>query len=173
MTVDRAELVSRIRGAALLQGAFLLRSGRTANHYFDKYQFESDPALLSAIADRLAPLVPAGTDLLGGLELGGVPVATALSLRTGVPAVFVRKVAKQYGTAKLAEGPDVAGRRVLVIEDVVTSGGQIVASAGDLRALGATVDTAICVVDRGEGGCAALHAIGIDLRSLVTGSELL
>ena len=103
------------------------------------------------------PLIPADTELLAGLELGGVPVATALSLATGIPAVFVRKQAKAYGTAKLAEGPTVDARRLLVVEDVVTSGGQIVESVGQLRALGATITTAVCVIDRQQGGSREPH----------------
>lgn len=100
--MDRPVLAVALHRAAHLEGSFLLRSGRTATEYFDKYRFESDPVLLAAIAAAAAPLVPAGTELLAGLELGGVPVATALSLRTGLPAAFVRKQAKPYGTRRLA-----------------------------------------------------------------------
>ena len=101
-----------------------------------------------------------------------MPVATALSLATGVPAVFVRKEAKAYGTAKLAEGPDVDGRRLLVVEDVVTSGGQIVLSTADLRALGAVVTTAVCVIDREQGGADALAEHDVELRSVFGRSDL-
>ena len=125
----RAELATRIAAASRLTGNFRLRSGATATEYFDKYRFEADPALLAAIAEALAPMIPAGTTALAGLELGGIPVATALSLRTGLPARFVRKRAKDYGTCRLAEGGDVAGERLLVVEDVVTSGGQILGRA--------------------------------------------
>jgi orotate phosphoribosyltransferase len=110
--------------------------------------------------------------VLAGLELGGVPVATALSLRTGLPAAFVRKQAEQYGTRRLAEGADVAGGRVLVVEDVITSGGQVVPSTTELRTLGATVTDVLCVVDREEGGAAALAAIGLRLHPLFTAAEL-
>ena len=146
--MDRMSLARRIAELAHLEGSFVLRSGVTADVYFDKYQFESDPDTFRAVAAGLVPLIPADTELLAGLELGGVPVATALSLATGIPAVFVRKQAKAYGTAKLAEGPPVDARRLLVVEDVVTSGGQIVESVGQLRALGATITTAVCVIDR-------------------------
>jgi orotate phosphoribosyltransferase len=110
--------------------------------------------------------------VIDGLELGGVPIATALALCTGLPAVFVRKHAKDYGTRQLAEGCDVRGRRVLVVEDVLTSGGQVIASVNDLRALGATVSEAICVIDRESGGADALAAAGISLRSLFTKTDL-
>ena len=155
-----------------LTGEFTLRSGRTANRYFDKYQFESDPELLKALAEAMTPLVPETADLLAGLELGGIPVVTALSAATGIPAVFVRKTAKSYGTARLAEGPRVEGKRLLIVEDVVTSGGQIRLSAAELRGLGAEIVGAICVVDREEGGSNALAEDGIALRSLFAGSEL-
>jgi orotate phosphoribosyltransferase len=158
--VDRDKLASLLHAACYLEGRFLLRSGQVADFYFDKYMFESDPTLLRAVAEQAAPLIPAGTDVLAGLELGGVPIATALSLLTGLPQVLVRKQAKQYGTAKLAEGPDVAGKRLLVVEDVVTTGGQVVLSAQELRRSGAAVDDVLCVIDRrprapsGAGGAA-------------------
>jgi orotate phosphoribosyltransferase len=170
--MDRARLAATMHTVAHLSGEFLLRSGRTATEYFDKYRFEADPVLLAAIAETAAPLVPAGAEVLAGLELGGVPVATALSLRTGLPVAFVRKQAKEYGTRRLAEGADVAGRRVLVVEDVVTSGGQVVASTVELRALGADVTDVLCVVDREEGGAAALAASGLRLHPLFTAADL-
>lgn len=166
------DLARRVAELCQLEGSFVLRSGVTADVYFDKYQFESDPAVLRAVANELVPLVPVGTELLAGLELGGVPVATALSLATDLPVVFVRKQAKAYGTAKLAEGPPVEGRRLLVVEDVVTSGGQIVESVGQLRALGAIVDTAVCVIDRQQGGRDNLASIDVELRSLFTRADL-
>jgi orotate phosphoribosyltransferase len=109
------ELAKKIFTASHLIGAFTLRSGQVSNEYFDKYLFESDPALLSAIADAMAALIPAGTQVLAGLEMGGIPIAVALSLRSGVPAAFVRKQAKQYGTRKLTEGA-VAADVLCVIE---------------------------------------------------------
>jgi orotate phosphoribosyltransferase len=170
--VDRAELARRIYDTAHLTGSFTLRSGVTSTEYFDKYRFESDPALLRAIAEHLAPLVPAGTEALAGLELGGVPLATALSQVTGLPALFVRKEAKTYGTCQLAEGGVVDGRRLTVVEDVVTSGGQVIASCADLRALGATVDRVLCVIDRQAGGVEKLAAEDLELAALFQMEEL-
>jgi orotate phosphoribosyltransferase len=170
--MNRTDLASAIAAVSTLSGQFTLRSGWTATEYFDKYRFEGDPRLLRAIAEHLEPLIPAGTDVLAGLELGGVPLATALSLRTGLPAVFVRKQAKEYGTRQLAEGGAVTGRRLLVVEDVVTSGGQVVASSEALRALGAVVTHAICVIDREAGGVSALYHVGVELRSLFSKSDL-
>jgi len=170
--MTRESLAAAIASVATLHGEFTLRSGVTASEYFDKYRFESDPALLREIAEHLAPMIPRETQVLAGLELGGVPIATALALHTGLRTVFVRKRAKDYGTRQLAEGLDVNGLRVLVIEDVVTSGGQVVASTNDLRGLGATVVDALCVIDRQSGGAAALSSAGIALRSLFTKSDL-
>jgi orotate phosphoribosyltransferase len=140
--------------------------------YFDKYLFESDPGILRDIAEQMVPLVPEHTEVLAGLELGGVPVATALSLATGLPAAFVRKEAKSYGTARLSEGADLAGRRVLVVEDVITTGGQVVRSTGDLRQRGADVKDVLCVIDRSEGDHAMLDAISVQVRSLFKKADL-
>ena len=170
--MDRDELAHAVYDCAHLTGTFTLRSGAVSNEYFDKYRFESDPALLRTIAEALAPLVPDATDALAGLELGGVPLAVLLSQVTGLPTVFVRKEAKLYGTCQLAEGGELDGRRLTVVEDVVTSGGQVVASCGDLRARGATVEHALCVIDREAGGPQALAAIGVQLHPLYRMSEL-
>ncbi|GAA4206527.1 orotate phosphoribosyltransferase [Actinocatenispora rupis] len=166
------DLAARIHRAAHLTGTFRLRSGVTTDEYFDKYRFESDPVLLRDVGAAVAALVPDGADALAGLELGGVPVAVVVAQVTGLPALFVRKRAKEYGTCRLAEGGEVAGRRLVVVEDVVTSGGQILASTAELRALGAVVDTAVCVVDRESGGRESLAAQGIELRAAVTATEL-
>jgi orotate phosphoribosyltransferase len=165
-------LARRVYETAHLTGEFTLRSGQVSNEYFDKYLLESDPGLLRELAERMAPLVPDGTEALAGLELGGVPVATVLSQVTGLPALFVRKKAKDYGTCKLAEGGDLDGRRITIVEDVVTSGGQVVLSCDDLRERGAKVDTVLCLIDRESGGHEALSEIGLELRALFTMTEL-
>ena len=165
-------LARRVHDTAHLTGTFTLRSGQVSSEYFDKYLLESDPALLRELAERMAPLVPDGTQALAGLELGGVPVATVLSQVTGLPTLFVRKQAKEYGTCKLAEGGDLDGRRITIVEDVVTSGGQVVLSCADLRERGAVTDTVLCLIDREAGGREALADIGLELRALFTMSEL-
>ena len=165
-------LAARVFTASHLTGTFVLRSGRTADHYFDKYRFESDPALLVEIVEALVPLVPDGTEGLAGLELGGVPLATMLSSVTGLPAYFVRKQPKKYGTEKVCEGGEVAGRTLLIVEDVVTTAGQIVLSAQDLRAAAAVVEHAVCVIDREGGGLDVAAAEGIALHALFTMSDL-
>ncbi|HUZ42899.1 MAG TPA: orotate phosphoribosyltransferase [Acidimicrobiales bacterium] len=164
---DREALGRSINQRCRLQGSFTLRSGQQADFYFDKYLLESDPILLRSVATLAAPLVPPDTELLAGLELGGVPVATALSLLTGLPQLLVRKEAKTYGTAKLAEGPDFSGRRVLVVEDVITTGGQVAMSTAELRQRGALVDTVLCVIDRSGGHHPPLDDAGLTVRSVL------
>jgi len=170
--MTRSELAQAIYRVSHLTGRFRLRSGAESNEYFDKYRFESDPVLLRAIGVALLPLIPPHTDALAGLELGGVPIATVLGQLSGLPVVFVRKAAKEYGTGRVIEGADPAGRTMLIVEDVVTSGGQVVLSAADLRTAGATVQRAVCVVDRQSGGGEALAAAGIDLHPLFGFAEL-
>ena len=170
--VSSSDLARQVRDVSRLTGQFVLRSGRTATEYFDKYQFEADPQLLDRLAEQMAVLIPDGTEVLAGLEMGGIAVVTALARHARLPTAFVRKQAKQYGTARLCEGAEVAGRRVLIVEDVVTSGGQVVISTNELRKLGAHVDHALCVIDRQEGGAQALAAEGIMLRALLTRADL-
>ena len=171
MNDDLADLARRIGERCRLTGTFTLRSGQVSTTYFDKYLFEADPSLLAAVAQAAVPLIPPETEVLAGLELGGVPVATALSLATGLPAAFVRKEAKRYGTAKLAEGAEIDGRRVLIVEDIVTTGGQVVLSARDLRDRGASLVAALCVIDR-SGGAHQLADAGLKLVSLFTADDL-
>jgi orotate phosphoribosyltransferase len=130
--------------------------------------FEADPVLLRRIVDRMVALVPAGTDMLGGLELGGVPLATILSSLTGIPALFVRKKAKTHGTMRLAEGGDPAGRQVLLIEDVITTGGAVINAAAALREQGATMTTVVCAIDRRAPEPSQLTTHGITVRSVMT-----
>lgn len=168
----RAALAADLFRSSHLRGEFVLRSGRVSHEYFDKYRFEADPALLRRVADALHPLVPAGSEALAGLETGGIPLAVMLSQLTGLPSLFVRKKAKEYGTRKLAEGGEIDGRRLLIVEDVVTSGGQVALSTRDLRERGAIVEDAVCVIDREAGGREALAEVGIRLRALFTMTEL-
>ncbi|MBI3040901.1 MAG: orotate phosphoribosyltransferase, partial [Chloroflexi bacterium] len=148
--MERSELARKIFDTSHLEGSFKLRSGQISNEYFDKYLFESNPRLLMEITKQLAELIPAGTEVLAGLEMGGIPLATTLSLQTGIPAVFVRKKAKEYGTCKLAEGADIRDKKVCIIEDVVTTGGQIVLSANDLKQIGARIKYVLCVIERDQ-----------------------
>jgi orotate phosphoribosyltransferase len=170
--VTEPSLARDIDSLCRLSGDFLLRSGQRATEYFDKYLFEADPVLLARVVEELATLLPEGTEVLGGLELGGVPIATVLSQRTGLPTVFVRKKAKEYGTCKLAEGADVAGRRVTLVEDVITTGGAVRDAARELRAAGAVVEVVLCAIDRSPEGENPLADVGLEVRSVLTKAEL-
>lgn len=172
MTLDRNTLAKKIYDVSNIKGRFRLRSGTIADEYFDKYLFESDPDLLHEIALHLRGLVPEGTEFVAGLELGGVPLATAISRVTCLPLLLVRKEAKEYGTCKLAEGGDVKDKRLLVVEDVVTTGGQIIASAKELRRLGAQILGVVCVIDREAGATTNLTADGLAFHPLFTMSEI-
>jgi orotate phosphoribosyltransferase len=168
----RRGLAARIYRAAHLTGTFTLRSGVVSSEYFDKYRFEADPELLRSIVDEMASLVPDGIDALAGLELGGIPLATMLSQVSGLQARFVRKEAKTYGTCQLAEGGDLEGLRLLIVEDVVTSGGAILDAARELRDRGAKCDRVVCVIDRESGGRENLADAGLTLDPLFTMTEL-
>ena len=166
------DLARDVDACCRLHGEFTLRSGQVASEYFDKYLFEAQPDLLARVVAAMDPLLPAGTQLLGGLELGGVPIATVLSARTGLPALFVRKRAKEYGTCKLAEGPDVAGRRVTLVEDVITTGGAVRDATNALRSAGAVVETVVCAIDRSPGTENPLADVGLEVRSVLTKADL-
>ena len=172
MDGELEELARDLNRCCRLRGEFVLRSGQTSDEYFDKYLFESDPELLGRVVDRMVDRIPPGTQMLGGLELGGIPLATLLSSRTGLPVLFVRKQAKGYGTRRLAEGGDPAKRVVLLVEDVITTGGAVRTAAGALRSLGATVNHVVCAIDRSGSGRNPLGDAGITVASVVT-KELL
>lgn len=143
------ELAKKIDAICHLRGDFLLRSGARSPDYFDKYRFESQPLLLKEIAEQMKSLIPKNIDAFAALEMGGIPIGTALSLATGIPCAFIRKSAKDYGTCQYAEGIEINGKKLCIIEDVITSGGQVLLSADDLRKSGAFVDHVICVINRG------------------------
>ena len=166
-------LAKQIKETSQLTGTFTLRSGAVSNTYFDKYLFESDPALLRSIAESMAQLVPAGTEILAGLEMGGIPVVTMLSQVTGLPCAFIRKEAKAYGTCKYAEGPSLVGKQVAIIEDVVSSGGAILDALEKLEADGVRPNSIICVIDRQTGGKENLAKAGYELTSVLTMEEII
>ena len=174
MTDD--ELRSAIREHALLEGDFLLRSGKRSAYYLDKYRFETQPSVLAPLGELLAEAVADAdpdADRLAGPELGAVALAAAASLQSGLPVLIVRKEAKDYGTAKRLEGIWEEGERVCLIEDVVTSGGAAIAAVEALRAAGLACERAVCVVDRDGGGGAELARHGVELHPLYRASELL
>lgn len=170
--MNRHELAKKIFEVSHLTGEFKLRSGQISTEYFDKYRFESQPLLLQSIADHMKTLIPSDTEVLAGLEVGGIPIATALSLITGLPLVFVRKKAKDYGTCLLAEGAPIDGKKVCIIEDVITTGGQVFLSANDLKNCGAQINGVLCVIDRGTESILKMKEQGLNLKPLFTMAEL-
>jgi orotate phosphoribosyltransferase len=172
---EPVDLAAAIRDAALLEGDFLLRSGKRSSYYLDKYRFGTRPDLLRPLGVAIAAAVrehDPGAVRLAAPELGAVPLAAAASLESGLPFVIVRKEAKDYGTANRIEGAFEAGEHVCLVEDVVTSGGAAIDAIEALRDTGLRVSTVICVVDREEGGVDALARSGVRLRPLFLSSEV-
>ena len=172
-----AELARLIRERAYLEGDFVLRSGRRSPYYLDKYRFETEPDLLRALGDRIAERALAlnggRPDRLAGPELGGVALAAAASLASGLPFLIVRKEAKEYGTEKRLEGRFERGDSVCVVEDVVTSGGAAVSAVKALHHAALECRSVVCVVDREEGGADALARHAVRLFPLFRASEVL
>jgi orotate phosphoribosyltransferase len=174
--MEQRELGEALCEHAYLEGDFVLRSGRRSRYYLDKFRFETEPALLRALGERLAAEVaefePEAVRLACPV-LGAVVLAASASLASGLPFVIVRDEAKEYGTANRIEGAFAPGELVCLIEDVVTSGGAAVEAIGALREAGLRVGTAVCVVDREEGGADALARVGVRLQPLFRASQLL
>jgi orotate phosphoribosyltransferase len=174
--VTREELGRALREAAYLEGDFLLRSGRRSRYYLDKYRFETRPDLLGPLGQAIAAAVrehEPNAVRLAGPELGAVALAAAASLAGGLPFLIVRSKAKEYGTANRLEGVHAEGECVCLVEDVVTSGGAALEAVEALREAGLQVSTAVCVVDREEGGVDALARHAVRLWPLYTASDLL
>ena len=170
-TDQRVRTWRRLIEVAFLRGDFVLSSGRRSSFYIDKYLFETDPPLLREIARLLAGLLPAGTTRLIGPALGGVALATALALETGLPFAIVRAAAKEYGTAKTIEGRVEAGDRAVVLEDVVTTGAQAIRAARTVESAGAQVLAILAVIDRHEGGREGVEAAGFRFEALYDMAE--
>lgn len=171
--MNDAELALALKEAALLEGDFTLRSGRKSKYYLDKYLFETRPELLRELGKRFAEFVGDEIDRIAGAELGGIALAAATSLETGKPFVIVRNSKKaDYGTGKLIEGKLEKGERVLLVEDICTSGGQAIEAMKTLAAAGATVDRVVVVIDRQEGGREKIEESGFACGALFTTEDL-
>jgi orotate phosphoribosyltransferase len=174
MSVD--DLGRELVEAALLEGDFLLRSGKRSRWYLDKYRFETRPDLLRALGERLATAVrevEPETVRIAGPALGAVALAASAAMASGVPFIIVRGETKEYGTANRIEGPHGVGERVCLVEDVVTSGGAAADAIDALREAGLECRAAICVVDREEGGADALARKAVRLYPLFRAQEIL
>jgi orotate phosphoribosyltransferase len=170
------DLAQALADHALLRGDFVLRSGRRSSYYLDKYLFETRPEVLAPLGEHIAAVVAEHEPdavRIAAPELGAVALAAAASLASGMPFLIVRKEAKDYGTAKRLEGAFEPGERICLVEDVVTSGGAAIDSVKALREAGLECGTAVCVVDREEGGVDALARCAVRLRPLFRASELL
>ena len=166
--VDMDALVGAVKEAGLLTGEFTLSSGRKSTYYLDKYRIETRPDILEQVAEAMAPKIPPATDLLAGPELGAIPLVTAVGLRTGLPFLLVRKKAKEYGTKNVVEGVFEPGQRVVLLEDVLTTGTQAVAAVKALEELGLSVLKIVCLIDREEGAREAVEDAGFTLDPLIT-----
>jgi orotate phosphoribosyltransferase len=173
--MNDAELRDSLAAAAYLEGDFVLRSGRRSRYYLDKYRFETRPDLLAALGERIAAAVrehEPEAERLAAPVLGGVVLAAAASLVSGLPFLMVRDAAKEYGTANRIEGAFEPGESVCLVEDIVTSGGALLEAIAAVRDAGLVVRTAVCVVDREEGGADALARHAVRLRPLFRAGDL-
>lgn len=170
--MDRTQLAKRIREVAYLEGDFTLRSGRKSKYYLDKYLFETQPDVLRALGDAFAKHVASTTTLIAGAELGGIALAAAASLASGKPFVIVRNAKKDYGTGKPYEGKLSDGDSVLLVEDIATTGGQVLEAAKFIQSVGAKVERIVAVIDRQEGARENIECAGFDFAALFTKADL-
>ena len=170
--MNRTELTRRIRESAYLEGDFTLRSGRKSKYYLDKYLFETQPDILRALGEMFATYVQPSTTLIAGAELGGVALAAAASMAGGRPFVIIRNAKKDYGTGKPYEGRITDGDSILLVEDIATTGGQVLEAAGFIASVGAKVERIVAVIDRQEGARRNIETAGIRFESLFTKADL-
>jgi orotate phosphoribosyltransferase len=171
-----AELRAALREHAYLEGDFLLRSGKRSRYYLDKFRFETRPDTFAALGERIAEEVrehAADADRLAAPQLGAIVLAAAASLASGLPFLIVRDASKEYGTQRRIEGEFEAGESVCLLEDVVTTGGALLDAVDAVRQAGLVVESAVCVIDREDGGVDALARRGVELRPLFTVGEIL
>ena len=166
------QLAKRIADVALLRGEFTLRSGRKSNYYLDKYRFETQPDVLAALGRMLADRVTVDTDRIAGAELGAVPLAAAAGMAANKPFVFIRNQKKDYGTAKQIEGVLEPGETVMIVEDVLTTGGQVLEAVKTLQEAGAKIERIVAVIDRLEGARDNIERAGLVFESLFTSKDL-
>jgi orotate phosphoribosyltransferase len=170
--MTRDEVARRIAEVSLLHGTFTLRSGRTSSYYLDKYRFSTQPDILAELGRMFAERIPEGATRLAGAELGGIPLVTAASMASGLPCIFVRNQKKDYGTGKQLEGELGPDDTVVILEDVATTGGQVLEAAGVIIAAGAAVDLIIATIDRQEGARENIEGAGFTFDALFTAGDL-
>ncbi|MEK6674622.1 MAG: orotate phosphoribosyltransferase [Planctomycetota bacterium] len=170
--MDKSTLAKRIRETAYLEGDFTLRSGRKSKYYLDKYLFETQPDILAALGKEMSAYVTVKTTRIAGAELGGVPLAAAVSMASGKPFIIVRNAKKDYGTSKAFEGKLERGDSVLLVEDIATTGGQVLEAAKVILAAGAVVEKIVAVIDRQEGARENIEAGGFVFEALLSKADL-
>ena len=170
---ELADLAREMKAVALLEGDFVLRSGKRSRFYFDKYLFECQPEILRRLGAELARLVPAGTERLACPELGAVLLGGAVSMETGIPMCIVRKEAKDHGTSRAIEGRLLPGEKVCLVEDVLTTGGAALAAAEKVRAAGGEILGLVGVLDREEGAAENLARAGIPFHPLLRRADVI
>ena len=170
--MERQELIARIAEVALLRGEFTLRSGRKSHYYLDKYLFSTQPDILAELGRLFAERVTDHVQKLAGAELGGIPLVTAASLASGLPCVFIRNQKKDYGTAKQLEGALEAGEGVMLVEDVCTTGGQVLEAAKVIEQAGARIVRIVGTIDREEGARQNIESAGYVFEALFTKTQL-
>ena len=166
--MDIQDLAQKVKDTALLEGDFILSSGRRSKYYLDKYRIETRPGILREVAHGLTDKIPSEADILAGPELGAIPLVTAVGLETGLPFLLVRKKAKDYGTKNVVEGQFEKGQKAVLIEDVLTTGTQAITAADSLREIGLDVLKIVCVIDREEGAREAVEGAGYVFDPLIT-----
>jgi orotate phosphoribosyltransferase len=170
--MNRNELIKRIKETAYLEGDFVLRSGKRSKYYLDKYLFETCPDILKALGQEFAKHVTDDVTLIAGAELGGVALAAATAMETGKNWVIVRNSKKGYGTGKIIEGALKAGDVVLLVEDIATTGGQVLEAAKVITDAGAKVEKIVCVIDRRQDAEENITAAGYKFESILTKGDL-
>ncbi len=169
----KEELIRLLKECGAIQfGRFVLTSGAVSDYYIDVKKASTNPTVLKKIAESMAEYAK-GYDFIAGMELGAVPIVVALSLETNVPYVIVRKEKREHGTGKQIEGADVKDKKVLIVEDVTTSGGSVVKTVKILRENKAKVDEVLVVVDREGGTEEKLHSLDISFIPLLSVSDIL
>jgi len=170
--VTREELIKRIKETAYLEGDFTLRSGKKSKYYLDKYLFETCPDILKGLGAEFAQHMTDDVTLIAGAELGGVALAAATAMETGKNWVIIRNSKKGYGTGKMVEGVLKEGDVVLLVEDIATTGGQVLEAAQIIAEAGATVKKIVCVIDRRQGAEENITGAGHVFESILTKNDL-
>ena len=172
MIVTKKELIERIKETAYLEGDFVLRSGKRSKYYLDKYLFETCPDILQALGAEFAEYIDDDVTLIAGAELGGVALAAATAMASGRNWIIVRNSKKDYGTSKMVEGVLKAGDVVLLVEDIATTGGQVIEAAKVIIDAGAKVKKIVCVIDRKQGAEENITKAGYKFDSILTKNDL-